>query len=236
MTVTLMKCVRAASAITLAAGAGFVMTASAFAQEHREEHGAPHARFEPYHTPHMTYDNRFHHGHYYPAHGYRVNVLPPGYFSLSFGPRHLFYHGGVWWEGRGAGFVVIAPPFGVVVPALPPDTSTIWVGGMPYYYANDVYYAQGPQGYTVVAPPADGSYTEQPPGPPTQAGQTMPPPPQAPQQYNPPMPPAPPGPPAGAPPPAPDKWYFCESANAYYPYVNSCKEGWRAVPAQPMPR
>lgn len=26
-------------------------------------------------------------------------------------------------------------------------------------------------------------------------------------------------------------WYFCESAGAYYPYVNHCAEGWRAVPA-----
>lgn len=28
-------------------------------------------------------------------------------------------------------------------------------------------------------------------------------------------------------------WYFCESAGAYYPYVNYCAEGWRAVPATP---
>jgi hypothetical protein len=26
-------------------------------------------------------------------------------------------------------------------------------------------------------------------------------------------------------------WYFCESAQAYYPYVQSCFEGWRAVQA-----
>ena len=37
-----------------------------------------------------------------------------------------------------------------------------------------------------------------------------------------------------APPPMrpPDRmWYFCESAQAYYPYVQQCYEGWRAVPA-----
>lgn len=28
-------------------------------------------------------------------------------------------------------------------------------------------------------------------------------------------------------------WYFCESANAYYPYVASCPGGWRPVPAIP---
>lgn len=28
-------------------------------------------------------------------------------------------------------------------------------------------------------------------------------------------------------------WYYCRSANAYYPYVRSCPSGWEAVPAQP---
>jgi hypothetical protein len=34
------------------------------------------------------------------------------------------------------------------------------------------------------------------------------------------------------PPPA-QYWYYCDSAEAYYPYVNSCAEGWREVPATP---
>lgn len=28
-------------------------------------------------------------------------------------------------------------------------------------------------------------------------------------------------------------WYYCDSAKAYYPYVQACTEGWRAVPATP---
>ena len=28
-------------------------------------------------------------------------------------------------------------------------------------------------------------------------------------------------------------WYYCDSANGYYPYVPSCPEAWRQVPAQP---
>ncbi len=28
-------------------------------------------------------------------------------------------------------------------------------------------------------------------------------------------------------------WYYCDSANAYYPYVPSCPSGWRMVPASP---
>jgi hypothetical protein len=38
----------------------------------------------------------------------------------------------------------------------------------------------------------------------------------------------------GAPPPPPAQhWYYCDSAQRYYPYVATCPEGWRAVPAVP---
>ncbi|WP_346286069.1 hypothetical protein [Zoogloea sp.] len=33
--------------------------------------------------------------------------------------------------------------------------------------------------------------------------------------------------------PTAQNWYYCDSAQAYYPYVQSCAEGWRAVPATP---
>lgn len=28
-------------------------------------------------------------------------------------------------------------------------------------------------------------------------------------------------------------WYYCDKAGAYYPYVKSCPQGWREVPAKP---
>jgi len=41
-----------------------------------------------------------------------------------------------------------------------------------------------------------------------------------------------------APPPASGQtpaqwWYWCASANTYYPYVSTCSEGWQRVPPQP---
>jgi hypothetical protein len=40
--------------------------------------------------------------------------------------------------------------------------------------------------------------------------------------------------PATAPGPAPIQyWYYCDNPRGYYPYVQSCGAGWRAVPAQP---
>jgi len=36
-----------------------------------------------------------------------------------------------------------------------------------------------------------------------------------------------------APQPQTDNWYYCDSAQAYYPYAQSCPEGWRLIPATP---
>lgn len=44
--------------------------------------------------------------------------------------------------------------------------------------------------------------------------------------------------PSTAPAPAPSRaqwWYWCASANAYYPYVSTCSEGWQRVAPQPVP-
>jgi hypothetical protein len=45
--------------------------------------------------------------------------------------------------------------------------------------------------------------------------------------------------PAPAPEPAPQTiapqvWYYCEAAAAYYPYVATCPSGWKTVPAVPQ--
>jgi hypothetical protein len=30
-------------------------------------------------------------------------------------------------------------------------------------------------------------------------------------------------------------WFFCKESNGYYPYVNSCPNGWQSVPVEPPP-
>ena len=164
----------------------------------------PHER---YHTKHWVFDDRFHHGHYYPRIGYTVRALPAGYVVVNYQTGPFYYHAGVWYRPSGLAFVVVAPPIGIVVPVLPPAYATIYAGGVPYYYANDVYYQQVSNGYAVVNPPPDYVEAPQPP-------QTAPP--QVPYS------------PGGT-------WYYCDSAKAYYPYVSECKEGWRQVPAVPPP-
>jgi len=43
----------------------------------------------------------------------------------------------------------------------------------------------------------------------------------------------PPAPQTTSVPPPAQYWYYCNSARTYYPYVASCAEGWKKVPAQP---
>jgi hypothetical protein len=180
------------------------LAAPAWAQHRPDRRG-----HEEFRTPHIVFDNRHHHGHYYPAPGYAVAALPAGYVTLRFGNRRLFFHGGVWYQPAGPRFVVVTPPVGVVVPVLPPAYATVWMGSVPYYYANEVYYTPAPGGYAVVAPPAQPVIATAP------------------------QPPAPAPAPNAAPQSPAGVWYYCESAQAYYPYVGQCPEPWRHVPASP---
>jgi len=181
----------------------FVSLAHAQARVERHE-----VKREHFSTPHWTYDNRFHHDHYYPQIGYSVSGLPASRVSVTFRGSPYFFQAGVWYRRSGPSFVVIRPPLGIVVPILPPSYSTVWVGGVSYYYANDVYYDQADGGYSVVAPPPGYVEQEAPAPPPTQAG-------------------------ASSPQTGGATWYYCESSKTYYPYVSECKEGWREVPATP---
>lgn len=141
-----------------ALAAGLVLVTSvAQAQPRREERERrdERERREPqrFRTPHLIYDNRYQHNRYYPALGYRVDVLPPGNFAITFRGGRFWFQSGAWYRRVGQQYVVVRPPAGILVPVLPPGYSVVYFGGVPYYYANDVYYVQQPSGYEVVTPP-----------------------------------------------------------------------------------
>jgi hypothetical protein len=110
-------------------------------------------------------DNRYNHGHYYPAFGAHFRSLPEGYRPYYFRGSPFYFYGGIWYAPGPLGFDVIRPPFGLVVSVLPPYYTTLWLGGMPYYYANSVYYTAGPGGYVVVDAPANADQPGAPPEP-----------------------------------------------------------------------
>jgi hypothetical protein len=132
------------------------------AQAH-EHWGRPGGRILDGHG--QVLDSRYNHGHYYPAIGASVRVLPEGYRPYFFGGRSFYFCGGVWYAPAGPGFVVVRPPVGLVISVLPPYYSTVWIGGLPYYYANDVYYTwnAAQNGYVIVDPPANADQPSAPP-------------------------------------------------------------------------
>lgn len=111
-------------------------------------------------------DNRYNHGHYYPARGVVVGSLPEGYRAFTWRDGSRFYfNAGIWYAPGPGGFIVTRPPIGLFVPILPPFYTTLWFGGVPYYYANDVYYGWSPEqnGYVVTDPPPGADNPQAPP-------------------------------------------------------------------------
>ena len=96
-------------------------------------------------------------GHYYPPHGHYVQRPPRHAMAIGYRSQRYYTHGGVWYRHRGASFMVVAPPVGIVVPVLPPYYQTVWLGGYPYYYVNEVYYRWLPEerGYVVSEAPRE---------------------------------------------------------------------------------
>ena len=110
-------------------------------------------------------DQRYNHGHYYPAFGTVQSALPGGYRPYFRGSDRYYFNAGIWYAPRGPGFVVVRPPSGLVISVLPPYYSTVWFGGNPYYYADNVYYTWQPDqnGYAVVDPPENADQPAAPP-------------------------------------------------------------------------
>jgi hypothetical protein len=76
------------------------------------------------------------------------------------GTRYLVREG-QWFEQRGADYVVVSPPAGVMVKDLPKGYSMRWIGGAPYFYADGLYYVwrQPQRSYEIVqlAPAKEGA-------------------------------------------------------------------------------
>lgn len=92
------------------------------------------------------YQGGYYGGHYfygYPSIGFRLNVLPFGYFPFYWGPSLYYYYGGVFYAPMdGGGYEVTTPPVGAAVPSLPKGAQPIAIDGKQYYEFNGVYYEQ----------------------------------------------------------------------------------------------
>jgi hypothetical protein len=112
------------------------------------------AEIVPYHT-HL--DNRFGHDHAYPDRGAVVRELPKGAVTVAYAGIAYRFHEGVWFEPHGQGFMVVAPPIGLIVSTLPKFSTVLARHGATFLYGNDTFYLPRPDvgGYEVVNDPED---------------------------------------------------------------------------------
>ena len=99
---------------------------------------------------------------HYPVYGRFVFGLPGGFFSISLGGARYYYGDGVFYCHRGFGYVVVAPPVGVVIPTIPAGYQSVMINGVSYYTADGIYYQYTPQGYLVANPPSVAMVTTPP--------------------------------------------------------------------------
>jgi len=98
------------------------------------------------------YYNRF----YAPHIGFRLNVLPYGYYPFYWGDDQFYYNNGLFYQQYdNTQYEVVAPPMGAIVPNVPEDAKSITIDGIQYYELNGIYYqpvttSDGTTGYKIV--------------------------------------------------------------------------------------
>ncbi|KQR72417.1 DUF6515 family protein [Pedobacter sp. Leaf176] len=81
--------------------------------------------------------------YYRPFIGFRLNVLPYGYYPFYYGPDQYYYSGGLFYRQYENNYQVVVPPVGAEVPNLPTDANLVTIDGVDYYEYKGVYYTQG---------------------------------------------------------------------------------------------
>jgi hypothetical protein len=87
------------------------------------------------------YNNRGYYRSYYtPQLGFRINVLPYGYYPFYFGSDQYYYSDGLYYMQQDNDYTVVEPPIGAVINTLPAKAQSIAINGMQYYELNGIYY------------------------------------------------------------------------------------------------
>ncbi|WP_029277388.1 DUF6515 family protein [Pedobacter borealis] len=91
----------------------------------------------PYYRPYYSYYN-----FYRPFLGFRIGVLPYGYYPFYYGANQFYYSGGLFYQQNNSQYEVVTPPVGAEVPNLPSDANLVTINGVDYYEYKGVYYTQ----------------------------------------------------------------------------------------------
>lgn len=82
-----------------------------------------------------------------------IHHPPPGYTTVRHRHDVYHYHSGRFYRPVSNGFIVVAPPLGIVVPFLPIGFRTVISSGLTFCVSGDTWYRPVTSGYEVVAPP-----------------------------------------------------------------------------------
>lgn len=88
--------------------------------------------------------------------GAAIATAPPyGYRTVYARNTPYAYYGGVYYQPAATGYVVVAPPVGVIVPTLPPGSTAVVVNGVSCFQFEGSYYqpvlCNGVAQYQVIA-------------------------------------------------------------------------------------
>ncbi|MBC7721690.1 MAG: hypothetical protein H7068_06660 [Pedobacter sp.] len=90
--------------------------------------------YSPYYRPYVPYG---------PSIGFRVNVLPFGYYPFSYGNDYYYYNNNTFYRRYDErNYEVVAPPIGVKLPQLPRDAKPLTIDGITYYELGGTYYQE----------------------------------------------------------------------------------------------
>jgi len=104
---------------------------------YRPGFGYHYAYGRPYYRPYFSYYN-----YYRPFIGFRIGVLPYGYYPFYFGANQFYYSGGLFYQQNNNQYEVVVPPVGAEVPNLPEDAKLVTINNVDYYEYKGVYYTQ----------------------------------------------------------------------------------------------
>jgi hypothetical protein len=97
-----------------------------------------HGRYNSYNPFYGRYN--FYSRYYSPRLGFRLSVLPYGYYPFYWGDYQYFYSGGYYYQYDNNNYTVVEPPVGAIMDQLPAGAKSLMIDGEQYYELNGVYY------------------------------------------------------------------------------------------------
>lgn len=97
----------------------------------------PNYRYRPIYTSPYSY------AHFGPSFGFRLSILPFGYYPFYLGSNPYYYYQGIYYRPyNDGGYEVTAPPLGATVKHLPTGAKATIINGQKYYELGGTFYEE----------------------------------------------------------------------------------------------